>query len=199
MLPTMRNFGVPALLLTGVLAACGGSSTASQPGPQATSGAPAGTTTTGAAGGGGAKGYDCPTLLTPAELDAASGLKGGTVVTNRRGDQASAGEVMGVTDCGISNDTVSTWFGHFVVAAGTDAMANFSAQWDIAKGQGASSVSGVGTEALLLSNDSGVTMWARGANGVGVSIGVAWDEETTTEAKVKSAEQAILTTVLSRS
>ena len=57
---------------------------------------------------------------------------------------------------------------------------------------------GVGTEAILLSNEAGVNMWARGANGVDVSIGVAWDEETTTEDAVRAAEKQILTTMLAR-
>jgi hypothetical protein len=177
------------VLLAGVLAACGAT-----PPPAATSAQPSSATS----GGGTAVGYDCPTLLTPAELDAASGLTGGNVTTNRRGDKGASGAVMGITECGIEYAGASTWFGHFNVVTGSDGLANFDASWSLAEGQGATSVGGVGSAALLQSDASGVHMWARGSNGVAVTIGIAWDEESTTEDAVKAAERQILTTVLSR-
>ena len=180
------------------LAGCGGAPTPTSTGAATTTNPVPPGQTSAVAPAGGVKGYDCATLLTPAELDTASGLKGGTVITNRRGDQGDPGSVMGVTECGIAYENGGTWFGHFVVATGRDAITNFDAQWDIAKGDGATSVSGVGTSAVLLSNEAGVNMWARGANGIDVSIGIAWDDQTTTEAAVKSAEQQILKTVLGR-
>ena len=186
--------------LSVVLAACGGGGGGGAPtGPATTGAAPTGgTATSPVSGGGKGVGYDCPTLLTPAELDTASGLKGGTVVTTRRGDQGAAGEVMGVTECAIEEPSASLWSGHSHGLAGTDALANFSTAWDFAKQQGATSLAGVGTEALIQSTDLGVNGFARGANGVAVEVGVAWDAESTTEAAVKDAVRQILTTVLSR-
>jgi hypothetical protein len=148
--------------------------------------------------GGAALGYDCETLLTPAELDAASGLKGGTVSTTHRGDQPGAGDVPGVTECAIEIPTASVWFGHIHVLDGNEALANFDVGFGFAKDQGAGTLAGVGTEALLRSDETGVNGWARDGDGAAVEVGVAWDEETTTEDAVKNAVRQILITVLSR-
>jgi hypothetical protein len=183
------------------LAACSGAASptaqpagSNPPQPVQTAGAVGG----GGGGGAGAVGYDCAALITPAELDTASGLKGGTVTTRHRGDQASAGEVMGVTECGIANDSVDTWFGGVSVFTGVDAMNNFDAAWDLAKTQGATSLDGVGTEAILWTDQGTVGAMARGSNGVGVSVTIAWDDLSTSEAAVKAAAKQILATVLPR-
>lgn len=184
-----------------VLAACG--STASPSAPATTTG----TTTQqsqlpsnggGGGGGGAARGYDCPTLLTPAELDTAAGLAGGTVTTTKRGDQPQPGEVAGVTECGIDIPTVSAWSGSFSVFTGEEALANYATAWDIAKQSGAVALAGVGGDALIVSTpELGVHGYARG-NGVALDIGVAWDDQSTTEQAVKDAVKQILATVLSR-
>ena len=145
------------------------------------------------------KGYDCATLLTPAELDAAAGLTGGTVTTNGRGDQPGLGQVPGVTECGIAIPTVSNWSGAFAVFTGDEALQNFNALWAIDQSAGYASLPGVGTEALIQSNAApGVNAVARGANGIGVQIGVAYDPTSTTEQAVKDAVQQILALVVSR-
>jgi hypothetical protein len=163
-----------AWLLIGVLlAACGSPAAPSVVTQSTVAGTPSGLQSTAAQGGGGeARGYDCATLLTPLELDQSSGLTGGTVTTNHRGDQPSAGEVPGVTECGIDIPTVSDWSGSFHVYSGAEALANFD-------------------------SEMGVNGYARG-NGVALDIGVAWDEESTTEQAVKDAVKQILATVLSR-
>jgi hypothetical protein len=136
-------------------------------------------------------------LISPAELDAASGLKGTTITTTRRGDQPSLGEVAGVTECMIDNPSAGTWFGSFDVYAG-DSLDNFGSLWDLAKEQGATSIDGVGTEALYKNDESGTDIWAKGANGLGVSIALAWDPGSTSESAVKATLSTILTTVISR-
>lgn len=152
-----------------------------------------------ASGALGVKGYDCATLITPSELDAAAGLSGGTVTTTKRGDApAPAGEVGGVTECAIDIPTVSIWTGSFAVATGDEATANFDAQMAIGKQQGATPLAGVGSEAVIHSADQMVNAWAKGSNGVDVTIGVAYDDGTTTEQAVLAAVKQILTTVLAR-
>lgn len=181
------------------LAACGGPAGTATSGTTPSVGSPAATTS--AVGTGNttaAKGYDCPTLLTAAELDAASGLKGGTVKTTSRGDQPGPGEVAGVTQCAIDEPNVPVWTGSFAVYTGPDALANYQTVWDIAKQNGAVALPGVGTEALIVSTrELGVRGYARG-NGVAVEVGVAWDDQSTTEQAVKDAVKQILVTVLSR-
>lgn len=191
-------------ILTATVVACGGGGAATN-GPVTPTGsvvgpsaAAPGTPATGGGGGGAAKGYDCATLLTPAELDLASGLKGGTVTTNHRGDQPSEGEVPGVTECGIEEPNVPVWFGSFHVFTGDEALTNFATEWDIAKQGGAVSLAGVGGDALIVSTpELGVHGYARG-NGVALDIGVSWDDQSTTEQAVKDAVKQILATVLSR-
>src|SRR5205823_14379607 len=153
----------------------------------------------GGAGGTTARGYDCATLLTPAELDGAAGLQGGTVRTNGRGDQPGLGQVPGVTECGIEIPTVSNWAGAFAVFTGDEALQNFNALWNLDMGDGYASLPGVGAEALIKSNDFlGVNAVARGANGIGGQIGVSYDPTSATEPAVKDAVTQILTLVLSR-
>jgi len=159
------------------------------------------TTPAGGGGGGGAssaKGYDCATLLMPTELDAAAGLQGGTVKTVKRGDQPSAGEVPGVTECGIEFPNAGVWAGSFHVYTGDEALGNFGSVWDIAQQGGAVSLAGVGGDALISSTEmAGVHGYARGVS-VGIDVGVAWDDQTTTEQAVKDAVKQILATVLPR-
>ena len=189
------------LLIAVFVAACG--SSASSGGGPATSptgsgGANASPPSQNGGDTGSAKGYDCATLLTPAELDQAAGLSGGTVTTTSRGDQPEPGEVAGVTECGIEVPTVSVWFGSFAVYTGAEALANYETVWEIAKQNGAVALPGVGTDALIVSTpELGVHGYARG-NGVALEIGVSWDDQSTTEQKVKDAVKQILTTVLSR-
>jgi hypothetical protein len=191
-----------------ILAACGGAGSPASTAPPPTSGAgtggvasnaPVGSAPNGGGGGGtGARGYDCPTLLTPGELDEAAGLKGGTVTTTHRGDQPSAGEVPGVTECAIEIPTVSDWAGSFHVFTGDEALANFETEWQIAQQNGAVALAGVGGDALIVSTpELGVHGYARGA-GVAIDIGVSWDDQSTTEQAVKNAVKEILATVLSR-
>jgi hypothetical protein len=199
------NLKLATTVLTGLfaLAACSGTGSPVTSAPVATSGtasvAPAGSPSSGdAAGGTGARGYDCATLLTPAELDLAAGLKGGTVTTTHRGDQPSAGEVPGVTECAIEIPTVSDWAGSFHVFTGDDALANFETAWQMAQQSGAVALAGVGGDALIASSpELGVRGYARG-NGVALDIGVSWDDQSTTEQAVKDAVKQILATVLSR-
>jgi len=188
-----------------LLAACGGPGAAgpaqaTQSPTNASAAVPAGSSAPegSSSAGGSALGYDCPGLLTPSELDAAAGLQGGDVTTTRRGDQPSDGDVIGVTECAIEFPSANGWFGHIHVLVGRDALENFNAAFDFAKSQGATALSGVGAEAVVQSSDAGVNGFALGPNGVGVEVGVAWDEETTTEAAVKDAVRRIVTTVLSR-
>ena len=192
-----------------LVAACGSTSTSgstptSQPAP--TTPTPAVTSAVpsdapspaGPAGGSGARGYDCASLLTPTELDQAAGLSGGTVTTTKRGDQPSAGEVPGVTECGIDIPTVSDWAGSFHVFTGDEALANFGTEWDIAKQSGAVALAGVGGDALIVSTpELGVHGYARGS-GVDLDIGVSWDDQSTTEQAVEDAVKQILATVLAR-
>jgi hypothetical protein len=195
------------LLVTAVLAACGGSGPT--PAPASSSGAGSETTTAagggnGGGGGGGngggsgtAVGYDCTTLISPAELDTVNGLKGTTIETTGRGDQPGQGEVAGVTECLIDNPSAGTWFGSFDVYTGPS-LDNFGALWDLAKEGGATSLDGVGTEALYKNDESGTDIWAKGPNGINVSIALAWDTGATTESAVRDSLKQILTTVLSR-
>ena len=189
------------LLIAVFLAACGssgssGGSPATSPNGSAGTNASAGAQASG--GTGSARGYDCATLLTPAELDQAAGLTGGTVTTNHRGDQPSADEVPGVTECGIEIPTVSTWFGSIAVYTGPEALANYETVWEIAKQNGAVALPGVGSEALIVSTpELGVHGYARG-NGVALEIGISWDDQSTSEQAVKDAVKQILATVLSR-
>jgi hypothetical protein len=194
------------LAIAGSLAACGGAG--SGPTQNTAPGAATGTSSTGGAGGGGAVsgggggtakaiGYDCAALITPAELDAASSLKGTTIETTGRGDQPTLGQVAGVTECLIDNSTAGTWFGHFDVYTG-QSLDNFSSLWDLAKEQGATSIDGVGTEAVYKNDESGTDIYAKGANGLGFSIGLAWDTGDTNESAVKATLSTILNTVISR-
>ncbi|MBI2781294.1 MAG: hypothetical protein HYX55_05815 [Chloroflexi bacterium] len=190
---------IPAVL---VLAACGGSSGPASRAPTTSTGGPPTTAAQSPTSGGGVagapKGYDCGTLLTAAELDQAASLKGGTVTTVKRGDQPSVGEIPGVTECGINFPTVGDWAGSFHVFTGSEALTNFSTEWDIGKQSGAVVLAGVGGDALIVSTpELGVRGYARG-NGVALDIGVSWDDQSTTEQKVKDAVKQILTTVLPR-
>jgi len=201
---------VLSMVFVGSIAACSGAGpAATQPAHSTapgstTSGDGTGAGAAGGAGGGGgsngttkAIGYDCTALISPAELDSASGLKGTTITQTGRGDQPSPGEVAGVTECLIENPSGSTWFGSFDVYTG-DALSNFSDLWDFAKEQGATSIDGVGTEALYKNDESGTDIWARGANGLGASIALAWDPDTTSESAIRATLTKILGTVLSR-
>ena len=186
------------MLVSAALVSACGSTGPGAPTSTPAAGTPAAAQPTTSQGEGSGLGFDCETLLTAAELDAAAGLQGGIVKTTRRGDEPSTGDVPGVTECGLEIPTVSLWFGHFRVYAGAEALATFDAAWDFSVDQGAGAVTGVGTEALLQSDEMGVNGWARDGSGAAVSIGIAWDEESTTEDAVIAAVRQILTTVLAR-
>jgi len=152
----------------------------------------------GSADGSSVKAYDCATLITPAELDQATGLHGGTVTTIQRGDQAAPGEVIGVTKCAIAGPSSDAWSGTFDVSTGTEATSNFDSSMGFAKNQGATPLAGVGSEAVIKADDIAVNAWAKGANGVDVVIAVAYDSSAISQQAASDAVKQILVTVLSR-
>jgi hypothetical protein len=185
-----------------IVAACGAGSSGSAPAAAKTQpAAPAPASTAGGGGGGAAGGkavgYDCPALISPAELDAASGLHGTTIETTGRGDQPTLGEVAGVTECLIQNANAGTWFGSFGVYTGPS-LDNFAALWDDLKGQGATALEGVGTEAVYKTDEAGSHIYAKGANGLGFEIALAWSKDETTESAVLDTLKKILNTVIPR-
>lgn len=188
-----------ATLATAALAACTSSAamTGASETKRTTAGSGATTPPPASVGGtGDARGFDCATLLTPAELDAASGLSGGTVKTNRRGDQPADGDVMGVTECAIDYSNVANWSGHFDIATGNAALENFDAAFAFAKANGATPLAGVGAEAVIKVDDIGVHAWARGPNGVAATIAIGFDDSSASADSVKSAASTILSTAL---
>jgi len=193
----------PLAIVVVLFGGCGGASTVA-------SGTPAGGAVTSPAGsvgsaggataatGSGVKAYDCSTLLKPADLDAAAGFHGGTVTTIQRGDQAAAGEVIGVTKCAIAGPSADAWSGTFDVSTGPEATSNFDTSMDFAKDQGATALAGVGSEAVIKADDIAVDAWAKGANGVDVVIAVAYDSSAISQQAASDAVKQILVTILSR-
>lgn len=184
------------------VAGCGGaggqpgaSSAASPAANGATAQAPSAAPGGAGGGAGGARGFDCATLLTPAELDQISGFTGGTVTTTTRGDQNA--DNPGYGECAYSEPGASTFFGSIAIASGAS-IEGYTAGHDFSRAHGATPISGLGTDALLVQSDAGLNIFALSTDGVGINVALAFDSTETSLDKAKAAIQKIAETVLAR-
>jgi hypothetical protein len=196
----MRSRAAAALVFGVLLAGCGaaaGPGTVANP-TQAAGGAiqtESLSQTQAVASGSTARGFDCATLITPAELDALSGFKGGSVTTTTRGDQNT--EKPGYGECAFEEPSASSFFGSIAISSG-DAIDGYTAGHDYNKAHGGTPLSGLGVDAILVRTDAGLGVFSLSGDGVGIQVGLAFDSTETPVDAAKTAIEKIAQTVLGR-